>query len=66
MMADVPELVRTSDAAKSLGISARSIARWASEGLIEPDLVTPGGHMRWDVSNLDRQLRELHRTRDDT
>ena len=34
-------------------------ARWAAEGLIEPDLITPGGHMRWDVERLRQQLRDL-------
>jgi hypothetical protein len=54
----VPDLVHTSDAAKALGISARSIARWAAEGRITPDLVTPGGHMRWNIANLRQQLEE--------
>jgi DNA-binding transcriptional MerR regulator len=55
----VSDLVHTSEAAKALGISARSIARWAAEGRITPDLVTPGGHMRWDIENLRQQLRRL-------
>jgi hypothetical protein len=57
----VPDLVHTSDAAKALGISARSIARWAAEGRITPDLVTPGGHMRWSIANLRRQLEEARK-----
>jgi predicted site-specific integrase-resolvase len=57
----VPDLVHTSDAAKALGISARSIARWAAEGRITPDLVTPGGHMRWNITNLRRQLEEARK-----
>ena len=57
----VPDLVHTSDAAKALGISARSIARWAAEGRITPDLVTPGGHMRWNIANLRRQLEEARK-----
>jgi DNA-binding transcriptional MerR regulator len=55
----VSDLVHTSEAAKALGISARSIARWAAEGRITPDLVTRGGHMRWDIENLRQQLRRL-------
>jgi hypothetical protein len=39
-MGCVSDLVHTSEAAKALGISARSIARWAAEGRITPDLVT--------------------------
>ncbi|MCH6165159.1 MerR family DNA-binding transcriptional regulator [Pseudonocardia alaniniphila] len=53
------ELVHTSEAAKALGISARSIARWAAEGKIVPNLRTPGGHMRWDVEGLRKQLYAL-------
>ncbi|WP_433279546.1 MerR family DNA-binding transcriptional regulator [Pseudonocardia xinjiangensis] len=46
----------TSEAAKALGISARSIARWESEGKITPNLRTPGGHMRWNIEALRKQL----------
>src|SRR5215207_7066430 len=55
----VTDLGHTSEAAKALGLSARSIARWAAEGRITPDVVTPGGHMRWDIDNLRRQRRDL-------
>jgi excisionase family DNA binding protein len=58
------ELVHTSEAAKVLGISKRSIARWAAEGRITPDLRTPGGHMRWDVERLRQQLRDLENVSD--
>lgn len=58
-MAAVPDLVHTSDAAKALGVSARSLARWAAEGRIRPDLVTPGGHMRWNIETLRQQLQAL-------
>src|SRR6184192_3283346 len=53
----VSDLVTTGQAAKELGISARSLARWAHEGAVTPDLVTPGGHFRWDVERLREQLR---------
>ncbi|MCD2193545.1 MerR family transcriptional regulator [Actinomycetospora endophytica] len=55
------ELVSTSEAAKAVGVSARSLARWAQEGTLEPELVTPGGHLRWDVERLRQQLRELRK-----
>jgi DNA-binding transcriptional MerR regulator len=60
----VAELVTTSQAARELGISARSLSRWAKDGTLEPDLTTPGGHYRWDVVRLRQQLREL-RDRDE-
>lgn len=52
-------LVTTAEAAKQLGVATRTLQRWASEGLVTPDLVTPGGHQHWDVERLRAQLREL-------
>ena len=53
-------LVPTSEAARALGLSARSLSRWAADGRVEPDLVTPGGHMRWDVERLRAQIVAIH------
>lgn len=55
-MADA--LVSTGEAARTLGVNVRTLQRWAAEGLVTPDWITPGGHMRWDV---DRLLREVAR-----
>jgi hypothetical protein len=52
-------LVPTDTAAKAIGVSRRSLARWWKEGAVTPALVTPGGHARWDVEDLKRQLREM-------
>lgn len=52
-------LVTTAEAAKQLGVATRTLQRWAADGLVIPDLVTPGGHQRWDVARLREQLREL-------
>ncbi|MBO0875457.1 MAG: MerR family DNA-binding transcriptional regulator [Pseudonocardia sp.] len=52
-------LVPTGDAARELGVNIRTLQHWASEGLVTPDVVTPGGHMRWDVERLRAQLRDL-------
>ncbi len=57
-------LVTTSEAAKELGVGTSTLQRWAKDKVVSPDLVTPGGHMRWDVDNLRGQLREL-RQRDE-
>ena len=54
-------LVPTSDAAHELGISERTLRRWAKEGYLEPDLVTRGGHYRWDVVRVRRELQERYR-----
>jgi excisionase family DNA binding protein len=52
-------LVSTGEAARSLGISARTLARWAQEGLVTPALTTAGGHYRFDVDDLRAQLVEI-------
>jgi predicted site-specific integrase-resolvase len=51
-------LVPTEVAAKAIGVSRRSLVRWWKAGTVTPALVTPGGHARWDVEDLKRQLRE--------
>lgn len=63
---DRSSLVPTGEAARLLGVDIRSLQRWAKAGLIEPDYVTPGGHMRWDVDRVRAELRaELRRRRHD-
>jgi DNA-binding transcriptional MerR regulator len=52
------KLVPTGDAAKEIGVARTTLARWWQHGLVEPALVTAGGHARWDVDDLKRQLRE--------
>jgi excisionase family DNA binding protein len=53
-----PEYVTTSEAAKALGVGRSTLARWWAEGQVTPAFVTPGGHARWDVADLMRQLRD--------
>jgi DNA-binding transcriptional MerR regulator len=57
-------LVPTGEAAKAVGVHVRTLQEWVQRGLVEPDLVTPGGHMRWDVERLRQALRDL-RQRDE-
>lgn len=57
-------LLTTGEAAKLIGVARRTLAEWATNGLVTPALHTAGGHARWDVEDLRRQLREL-RERDD-
>lgn len=49
------ELVDALDGA----ISQPTINRYAREGRLIPAEVTPGGHYRWDVEDVRRQLRRL-------
>lgn len=50
-------LASTSEAAVAVGVSTRSLARWAQDGVVEPEVRTPGGHLKWDVAKLRQQLR---------
>lgn len=62
-----PRYVTTSEAAKLLNVGVRSLQRWVEAGLIEPDYRTAGGHMRWDVERIRRELRsDLRRRRDES
>ncbi len=54
-MAD--RLLTTAEAAKAIGVSARSLSRWASERKLRPALRTPGGQARWDLAELKKQLQ---------
>ena len=49
----------TSQAAKALGISSRTLARYAENGVLLPALVLPSGHRRWDLDDVREQLRAL-------
>lgn len=53
------KLLATSEAARALGISGRSLSRWVQDGLITPALTTAGGHYRFDLDDLRRQLLEM-------
>lgn len=49
--------VSTGVAARALGVDRSTLLRWAKRGLLRPDLKTPGGHYRWDVERIRRELR---------
>lgn len=51
-------LVAAGVAAKQLGVSRATLARWWANGEVKPALITAGGHARWDVEDLKRQLIE--------
>ncbi len=54
-------LLTTGELARELGLSARSVARWAQEGQLKPTLVTPGGQYRWELEDVREQLRLLRK-----
>lgn len=56
-------LVSSTELAAELGLSRRSITRYATAGHITPELVTPGGKYRWNVASVKHQLDELQTSR---
>ncbi len=58
-MSEEPRLVPTSALARVLGLSDRTIQRYRQLGVLAPDVVSPGGHARWDVERVRVRLREL-------
>jgi DNA-binding transcriptional MerR regulator len=52
-------LLSTGELARELGVSRASVLKWANDGLIIPAFTTPGGHLRWDLDDVRRQVREL-------
>ena len=51
-------LLSSGELAKELGISRRSISRYADEGLITVALVTPGGRYKFDLDVVREELRK--------
>lgn len=49
-------------AAERLGVHSTTLRRWADEGDI-PIMITPGGHRRFSVTDIDRFKDERHRLR---
>lgn len=49
----------SSELARELGLSDRTVQRYRRAGLLVPEVVSPGGHARWSVEKVRRQLREL-------
>ena len=54
---DARTLVSSSVAAGELGVHYSALSRWAAEGRVTPAARTAGGHLRWDMPDLRRQLR---------
>ena len=53
---DKPEWLSTYEAAKRVGVHPKTLLLWAREGRITA-AVTPGGHRRFRVSELDALLK---------
>lgn len=58
--APVPEerrLVSTGDAARHIGVDRSTLGRWVAAGYVRPTRKTIGGQYRWDLDDLEEQLR---------
>ena len=60
-----PTLVTTPEAARQLGISARTLQRYVVKGWVVPDLRLPSGRYRWDVERLRAAINALPVERDE-
>ena len=49
-------LLTSSDLAKRLGVSTRTIARWVQEGRLTTEYTTPGGKHRFKWEDVRKQL----------
>lgn len=60
-MSEAGRLLSTGEVAKVLGLSRRTLSRWAADGRLSPAVVAPGQRARywWDLDDTRRQLREL-------
>lgn len=56
-------LVSSGEAAEAVGIPRTTMHRARRAGKLTPAAVTPGGHTRWDLDDLRRQVGALHDTR---
>jgi len=54
-----PKLVPTGVAAQAIGVDRGTLVRWWQAKKVTPATITVGGHARWDVDDLKRQLDEL-------
>ncbi|GAA1276592.1 hypothetical protein GCM10009609_44480 [Pseudonocardia aurantiaca] len=54
-------LLTSGQLAKELGVTRAAVNKWAQEGKITPEVTTPGGHHRWVLDDVKRQLREMQR-----
>jgi excisionase family DNA binding protein len=52
------ELIGSSEAARLLGVSQQTLNRAVREGRVRPAVVTPGGHRRFEISDIVESSRE--------
>ncbi len=55
---DTGPLLRTSEVARRLQVSARTVLSWAQAGKL-PSILTPGGHRRYPADGVERVLQAM-------
>jgi 8-oxo-dGTP pyrophosphatase MutT (NUDIX family) len=58
MTGDAKRLVSSTVAADALGVHPGTLWRWHKSGRVKPAFTTVGGHLRWDLDDLRRQIAE--------
>lgn len=53
-----PKLLTSGELAKKLGVSRGALLVWEEKGYITPFFKTPGGHRRWILEDVRRQLNQ--------
>jgi DNA-binding transcriptional MerR regulator len=59
-------LLTTAQVAKRLGISTRTLVRYAEKGYVTPEMTLPSGHRRWILEDVRRQILESGNQEHDT
>ena len=55
---DLEVLLRTSEVARRLQVSARTVLAWAQAGKL-PSILTPGGHRRYPAQGVEQVLQTM-------
>jgi excisionase family DNA binding protein len=55
---DLEVLLRTTEVARRLLVSARTVLAWAQAGKL-PSILTPGGHRRYPAQGVERVLATM-------
>jgi excisionase family DNA binding protein len=55
---DIEVLLRTTEVARRLQVSARTVLAWAQAGKL-PSILTPGGHRRYPVQGVEQVLATM-------
>jgi excisionase family DNA binding protein len=55
---DIEVLLRTTEVARRLQVSARTVLAWAQAGKL-PSILTPGGHRRYPAQGVEQVLAAM-------